>query len=237
MILQSITFFLVSIVSIILALYLIRNETKLQKYPLTFSLIIYVLITLNHIIPLIRSKTRHLATIEYGSFVILNIIAIYSILPLKKRYTILLSSLISIKNVLLLTYFLYNSKFHYTEIIKKVIYFKKKSIFKLKIINIKLACYGIVYLMTNIFGIYHQILTNKSQEDAYKNTIKFLNGRIKLEKEKQQQELLMVSVLPAHIAFEMKSEMLRKTRQAQLKSMITIEETSSGSQNKIVQII
>jgi hypothetical protein len=88
--------------------------------------------------------------------------------------------------------------------------------------------------MTNIFGVYHQILTNKSQEDAYKNTIKFLNGRIKLEKEKQQQELLMVSVLPPHIAFEMKSEMLRKTRQAQLKSMIINEETSSGSQKKIV---
>lgn len=41
--------------------------------------------------------------------------------------------------------------------------------------------------MANIFGIYHQILTNISQEDAYKNTIKFLKGRMKLEKEKQQQ--------------------------------------------------
>lgn len=41
--------------------------------------------------------------------------------------------------------------------------------------------------MTNIFGVYHQILTTKSQDDAYRNTIKFLNGRMKLEKEKQQQ--------------------------------------------------
>lgn len=52
---------------------------------------------------------------------------------------------------------------------------------------IKLACYGIIYLTANVFGIYHQILTNISQEDAFKNTIKFLNGRIQLEKEKQQQ--------------------------------------------------
>lgn len=105
----------------ILALYLTRNETKFQKYPLTFSLIIYVLITFNHIIPLIRSNTRRLVTIEYGSFAILNIIAIYSILPLKKRYTIFLSSLISIENILLLTYFLNSSKFDYSIIFKKVI--------------------------------------------------------------------------------------------------------------------
>lgn len=43
----------------------------------------------------------------------------------------------------------------------------------------------------------------------------------------------MVSVLPAHIALEMKSEMLRKTRQAQFKSMIINEEISSN-QKKFV---
>lgn len=43
----------------------------------------------------------------------------------------------------------------------------------------------------------------------------------------------MVSVLPAHIALEMKSEMLRKTRQAQFKSMVINEDLNSG-QKKIV---
>jgi hypothetical protein len=50
-----------------------------------------------------------------------------------------------------------------------------------------LACYAIIYVTANLFGIYHQNLTYISQEDAFKNTIKFLNGRIQLEKEKQQQ--------------------------------------------------
>ena len=45
----------------------------------------------------------------------------------------------------------------------------------------------ILYIVANVFGIYHQILTSVSQEDAYKNTIKFIDGRMKLEKEKQQQ--------------------------------------------------
>lgn len=37
----------------------------------------------------------------------------------------------------------------------------------------------------------------------------------------------MVSVLPAHIALEMKSEMLRKTRKAQMKSMMSNQENYS----------
>ena len=94
---------------------------------------------------------------------------------------------------------------------------------------LQLICYGILYIVANAFGIYHQILTTISQEDAYKNTIKFLNGRMKLEKEKQQQELLMVSVLPAHVALEMKSEMMRKTRKAQMKSMFIEDEFTCNS--------
>jgi hypothetical protein len=35
----------------------------------------------------------------------------------------------------------------------------------------------------------------------------------------------MVSVLPAHIALEMKTEMLRKTRKAQMKSMLVTDES------------
>lgn len=45
----------------------------------------------------------------------------------------------------------------------------------------------------------------------------------------------MVSVLPAHIALEMKAEMMRKTRKAQMKSMVGNEEFSNNhSQEKEV---
>lgn len=42
----------------------------------------------------------------------------------------------------------------------------------------------------------------------------------------------MVSVLPAHIALEMKAEMLRKTRKAQMKSMMVNEEFYGSSQKQ-----
>ena len=99
--------------------------------------------------------------------------------------------------------------------------------------NLRFTCYALVYLMANLFGVYHQILTGISQEDAYKNTIKFIDGRMKLEREKQQQEMLIVSVLPAHIALEMKTEMLRKTCKAQMKSMLDSEKFYSQNENNV----
>ncbi len=42
----------------------------------------------------------------------------------------------------------------------------------------------------------------------------------------------MVSVLPAHIALEMKSEMLQKIRKAQLKSFIS---TNSSTEDNFVK--
>lgn len=122
MILETITFMLVSIFSLILMFYLLHNEAKLQQYPIIFSLIIYAIISLNHIVPLLRSKSRHLAIIEYGSFVMFNIVAIYSILPLKKRLTIVLALFISTKNIVFISLFLlFNSNLTNTIIIKKVI--------------------------------------------------------------------------------------------------------------------
>ena len=120
LLLETITFIFVSIFSIMLMFYLIRNEVKLQNHPLLISLCIYVLITLNHIVPLLRSQSRHLAAIEYGSFVLFNIIAIYSILPLDRRWTIFLSTLISLKNYMLLCFLLLNSKLSYIIVTKKV---------------------------------------------------------------------------------------------------------------------
>ena len=46
----------------------------------------------------------------------------------------------------------------------------------------------------------------------------------------------MVSVLPPHIAFEMKNEMIRKTRKAQMKSLLAHEESFNQSETKNVCI-
>ena len=40
-----------------------------------------------------------------------------------------------------------------------------------------------------------------------------IEARLRLELEKEQQETLILSVIPAHIALSMKSEMLRKVKE------------------------
>jgi len=40
-----------------------------------------------------------------------------------------------------------------------------------------------------------------------------IEARLRLEREKEQQETLILSVIPAHIALSMKSEMLRKVKE------------------------
>lgn len=120
MLLETITFILVGVLSFILMLYLLHKEPKLQRYPMTFSLMIYVLISLNQIMPLVRWQSRHLAIIEYGSFVMFNIVAVYSILPLKKRMTIALGVLSSSINIVFISLFLFNSNLDYSVICKKV---------------------------------------------------------------------------------------------------------------------
>jgi class 3 adenylate cyclase len=146
--------------------------------------------------------------IKNGSLIVYSLFAIYSILPLKKQITILLAILFTLFHFcLILYYYVFLSKLNSTQQLKL------------------LACYLILYLITNLFGIYHCVLTGISQNDAYKNTVRFINGRIQLEKEKQQQEYLMVSVLPAHLALEMKNDMIRKTRLAQIRSLIQKDES------------
>lgn len=117
---ESITLCTVSLLALILMVYLAYNEKRLKEYPILICTIIYTLITLNQIIPVMRLKSRDFTTIEYGSFIIFNIVVIHSIFPLNKMLTILYSSSISLFNFILLSFLLFNTNLNFTVIIKKV---------------------------------------------------------------------------------------------------------------------
>lgn len=117
---ESITLCTVSLVALVLVVYLAYNEKRLKEYPILICTIIYALITLNQIIPVMRLKSRDFTTIEYGPFVIFNIVVVHSIFPLNKYLTVLYSSSISLFNFLLLSFLFYNSNLNVTVIIKKV---------------------------------------------------------------------------------------------------------------------
>uniref|UniRef100_A0A670Y7N8 adenylate cyclase n=1 Tax=Pseudonaja textilis TaxID=8673 RepID=A0A670Y7N8_PSETE len=57
---------------------------------------------------------------------------------------------------------------------------------------------------------YHKQLMELALQQTYQDTCNCIKSRIKLEFEKRQQERLLLSLLPAHIAMEMKAEIIQR---------------------------
>uniref|UniRef100_A0A8C2PRC2 adenylate cyclase n=1 Tax=Cyprinus carpio TaxID=7962 RepID=A0A8C2PRC2_CYPCA len=63
-----------------------------------------------------------------------------------------------------------------------------------------------IFLCTNIIGICTHYPAEVSQRQAFKETRGYIQARIHLQRENQQQERLLLSVLPRHVAMEMKAD-------------------------------
>ncbi|XP_044298783.1 adenylate cyclase type 2 isoform X1 [Varanus komodoensis] len=69
---------------------------------------------------------------------------------------------------------------------------------------------GIIFICGNLAGAYHKQLMELALQQTYQDTCSCIKSRIKLEFEKRQQERLLLSLLPAHIAMEMKAEIIQR---------------------------
>uniref|UniRef100_A0A9J8BGH1 Adenylate cyclase type 6 n=1 Tax=Cyprinus carpio carpio TaxID=630221 RepID=A0A9J8BGH1_CYPCA len=70
----------------------------------------------------------------------------------------------------------------------------------------KLCANAMIFLCTNIIGICTHYPAEVSQRQAFKETRGYIQARIHLQRENQQQERLLLSVLPRHVAMEMKAD-------------------------------
>ncbi|XP_040613658.1 adenylate cyclase type 2 isoform X3 [Mesocricetus auratus] len=68
----------------------------------------------------------------------------------------------------------------------------------------------IIFICGNLAGAYHKHLMELALQQTYRDTCNCIKSRIKLEFEKRQQERLLLSLLPAHIAMEMKAEIIQR---------------------------
>ncbi|KAM6455047.1 adenylate cyclase type 2 [Liasis olivaceus] len=68
----------------------------------------------------------------------------------------------------------------------------------------------IIFICGNLAGAYHKQLMELALQQTYQDTCNCIKSRIKLEFEKRQQERLLLSLLPAHIAMEMKAEIIQR---------------------------
>ncbi|KAK6308460.1 hypothetical protein J4Q44_G00217310 [Coregonus suidteri] len=74
----------------------------------------------------------------------------------------------------------------------------------------QLSANALVFLCTNMIGICTHYPAEMSQRQAFQETRGYIQARLYLQRENQQQERLLLSVLPRHVAMEMKAEINAK---------------------------
>ncbi|XP_039602524.1 adenylate cyclase type 6 [Polypterus senegalus] len=68
----------------------------------------------------------------------------------------------------------------------------------------------LIFLCSNIIGICTHYPAEVSQRQAFQETRGYIQARLHLQRENQQQERLLLSVLPRHVALEMKADIKAK---------------------------
>ncbi|XP_077423169.1 adenylate cyclase type 6-like isoform X2 [Vanacampus margaritifer] len=79
-----------------------------------------------------------------------------------------------------------------------------------KFISELISANVVIFLCTNMIGICTHYPAEVSQRQAFQETRGYIQARIHLQRENQQQERLLLSVLPRHVAMEMKADINAK---------------------------
>ncbi|XP_041453630.1 adenylate cyclase type 2-like [Lytechinus variegatus] len=85
----------------------------------------------------------------------------------------------------------------------------------------------VMFVCVNFIGVCHKHLLDVAQRRTFLDTRSCIESRIKLEHEQAQQERLLLSVLPAHLAYEMKTEMMERVRDPSISPISSHRPSSS----------
>ncbi|XP_067858021.1 adenylate cyclase type 2-like [Heptranchias perlo] len=126
------------------------------------------------------------------SFFLFIIFVVYTMLPFRMRDAVVASVLTSSSHTIVLSVCL-----SATSVIKEHLVWQ-------------ILANVIIFICGNLAGAYHKHLMELALQQTYQDTCNCIKSRIKLEFEKRQQERLLLSLLPAHIAMEMKAEIIQR---------------------------
>ncbi|XP_076034454.1 adenylate cyclase type 6-like isoform X2 [Oratosquilla oratoria] len=76
----------------------------------------------------------------------------------------------------------------------------------------QLVANGVLFLCANVAGLFTHYPGESARRQAFIETRQCIAARIRTQRENQQQERLLLSVLPRHVAMEMKSDIAGKPR-------------------------
>uniref|UniRef100_G3P164 Adenylate cyclase type 6 n=1 Tax=Gasterosteus aculeatus aculeatus TaxID=481459 RepID=G3P164_GASAC len=113
---------------------------------------------------------------------------IYTLLPVRMRAAVVSGAVLS--TIHLVTAWQLNQEY--------------KFIFK------QISANVVIFMCTNMIGICTHYPAEVSQRQAFQETRGYIQARLHLQRENQQQERLLLSVLPRHVAMEMKADINAK---------------------------
>uniref|UniRef100_A0A671SQL8 adenylate cyclase n=1 Tax=Sinocyclocheilus anshuiensis TaxID=1608454 RepID=A0A671SQL8_9TELE len=126
------------------------------------------------------------------SFFLFIIFVAYTMLPFSMRDAIIASVLTASSHTVVLSVCLSSTVDHVEPLVWQIL------------ANI------IIFICGNLAGAYHKHLMELALKQTYQDTCNCIKSPIKLEFEKRQQERLLLSLLPAHIARVMKAEIIQR---------------------------
>ncbi|XP_038597044.1 adenylate cyclase type 4 [Tachyglossus aculeatus] len=79
----------------------------------------------------------------------------------------------------------------------------------------QLAANAVLFLCGNLAGAYHKALMERALRATFREALRSLHSRRRLDSEKRHQEHLLLSILPAYLAREMKAEIMARLQAGQ----------------------
>ncbi|XP_040332716.1 adenylate cyclase type 4 isoform X5 [Herpailurus yagouaroundi] len=79
----------------------------------------------------------------------------------------------------------------------------------------QLAANAVLFLCGNVAGAYHKTLMERALRATFREALSSLHSRRRLDTEKKHQEHLLLSILPAYLAREMKAEIMARLQAGQ----------------------
>ncbi|TRY93893.1 hypothetical protein DNTS_016039 [Danionella cerebrum] len=169
---------------------LVCMESVFKKLLCVFSLVIWgCLVAMGYLFMFFGGI---ICPWDQVSFFLFIIFVVYTMLPFCMRDAIIASVLTASSHTVVLSVCLSSTVDHVEPLVWQML------------ANI------IIFICGNLAGAYHKHLMELALKQTYQDTCNCIKSPIKLEFEKRQQERLLLSLLPAHIARVMKAEIIQR---------------------------
>ncbi|XP_060636097.2 adenylate cyclase type 4 [Anolis sagrei] len=182
----------VALVVFILILVLVCIENLFQRCTRIFSAIIWTcLITMGYVFVFTGGEVRAWDQVSFFLFIIF---IVYTMLPVGMEDAVAAGIVTSLSHIIVLTVYLSMEPGSQLDL------------------ALQLLANLFIFICGNFVGAFHKHLMEVALGETFHETFNLIQSRVKLESEKQHQEHLLLSILPAYIALEMKAEIIERLR-------------------------